>query len=139
MGKYDDIININYTSLKNHPRMSLYARAAQFAPFAALTGYNDGISETARYTDSKSEIDECVKDELNRKLMIINSRINEKPEISITYFTPDKIRPGGKYETVTGYIKNIDLLKKSIIMHSDKEIYIDDIFEIEGEIFNKYE
>ena len=86
MSKYDDIINMPRHISKTRPQMSLYNRSAQFAPFAALTGYEERVKETARLTDTKIEIDDGLRNILNMKLNIISEHLKEKPEITITYF-----------------------------------------------------
>jgi hypothetical protein len=128
--KYDDIINLEHPKLK-HPRMSIYNRAAQFSPFAALTGYEDAVKETARLTDKKIIIDEETKVLLDTKLQYINSIIKEKPYITITYFIKDKLKNGGSYNTYSNNIKRIDKLKKELIFLDNKKISISDIIDIE--------
>ena len=128
--KYDDIINLEHPKLK-HPRMSIYNRAAQFSPFAALTGYEDAVKETARLTDKKIIIDEETKVLLDTKLQYINSIIKEKPYITITYFIKDKLKNGGSYNTYSNNIKRIDNLKKEIVFLDNKKISISDIIDIE--------
>ena len=111
MDNYEDIINLPHYEPKNHQRMSIKARAAQFAPFAALTGYGDMVRETARLTDVRIELDEEEKNMINNKLQIIQSKIKELPKASITYFMPDNRKFGGEYITTTGNIKKIDELR----------------------------
>lgn len=132
MGKYDDIINLPHYVSAERPHMSRSARAAQFAPFAALTGYDDEIKETARYTDSKADIDEYVKEEINTVLLLLKEKISELPEAKITYFIPDERKSGGKYVTIKEKIKKIDEFTMSIFLVSGKEISINDIYEIEA-------
>ena len=100
MGKYDDIINLPHPEPKKHPRMSMENRAAQFSPFAALTGHNEAIKETERLTDSKVELDQDAIEEINRKLMWIKDNIQSSPQATVTYFVPDSKKVGGKYFTV---------------------------------------
>ena len=106
--KYDDIINLPHHESKKHPRMSLDARSAQFAPFAALTGYDEAIKETARQTDKRIEINEELKRILNEKLQLIKKEIHTKPKIIVTYFVSDSKKEGGKYITITGNVIKID-------------------------------
>lgn len=129
-GKYDDIINLPHHVSKKHPQMGVVARSAQFAPFAALTGYEDEVKETARLTDSKKDIDEEQKQVLDRKLQLIKQKIHTKPEVTITYFIPDLKKDGGEYVTVTGNIRKIDEFNQLIIMQDETEIYIEDVIEI---------
>ena len=137
--QYDDIINLPHHVSQKHPQMSLYARSAQFAPFAALTGYEDAIKQTSRETSEKIDIDDELKSILDSKLQIIMEQIKNKPEISITYFIPDLKKNGGSYITVTGIVKKIDLYNQHIYLTNDTEIPINDIINISGEIFKMYE
>ena len=114
-------------------------RAAQFAPFAALTGYDEAVIETARLTDSKLELDEYTKEELNRKLNFISENIDDLPETSITYFIPDKKKSGGKYVTKKGYIKKIREYESDVVFDDGTEILIDDILYVENDLFNDIE
>lgn len=131
--KYDDIINLKYEKSYKHKHMSLYDRSAQFAPFAALTGFEDAVIETARLTDDKKELDDGLKAILNYKLSIIENELDKKPEITFTYFKKDKRKDGGSYITQKGIIKKIDNIEGKIILTSHDEIKIDDIIDIEGE------
>ena len=136
---YDDIINLPHHISKKHPQMSLYARSAQFAPFAALTGYYDAVKETERQTDKRIELDEEMKRILDSKLQIILENINKKPEVLITYFVPDSKKNGGKYVTIEGIIKKIDLFNQIIYLLDNKEISISEIIDISGKIIKLYE
>ena len=129
-GKYDDIINLPHHVSKNHPRMSLEARSAQFAPFAALTGYDEVIRETARVTNKRIEINEEMKIILDEKLLIIKSQIQTRPGITVTYFVPDSKKDGGKYVSVTGKVLKIDEYNQKIILENKIEIPISEIIEI---------
>ena len=132
MNNYEDIINMPHHVSTKHPQMSLENRAAQFAPFAALTGYNDIIKETSRLTDMKLELSEEMKDIINDKLNFLNEKIKSKPIATITYFIKDKVKEGGSYITVTSKIKQIDLVNKYIILTNKKKISINDIIGISG-------
>ena len=129
MGKYDDIINLPHHVSKKHSQMPIADRAAQFAPFAALTGYGEQIKETARTTEEKEE--------LNQKLQILLQTQYKHPLISTYYFTPDARKQGGHYEKKTEYVKRIDPVKEYIIMKDDTIIRFHYIKELQGEIFNK--
>ena len=109
MDKYKDIINIKHFEPK-HERMSLYARSAQFAPFAALTGYEEQVAETGRITDEKREIEEGLIEIINQELIKIKEIIKLNPKVKITYFVPDKRKTGGKYITKEESVKKIDEL-----------------------------
>lgn len=137
-GKYNDIINLPHYVSKKHTQMSLEARSAQFAPFAALTGYDDVIRETARLTSDRKELDEELKTILDFKLQIIQEHISMNPKITIRYFVPDLKKDGGSYKTVTGNVKSINKYKKLIILEKEIEIPILEIIEITGEIFMSY-
>ena len=135
MGKYDDIINLPHKQSSRRPRMSLYDRAAQFSPFAALTGHDAAIKETARLTDQKAELDEGNKERLNERLQIILENLSRSTEVTITYFLPDERKAGGAYVDVIGIVKKIDEYEQIVIMRNGTKIPIDDIIGIEGELF----
>ena len=128
--KYEDIINMPHHVSKKHPQMSLEARSAQFAPFAALVGYEDAVEETARLTTSKKEINEEQKAILDNKLQTIKKNISHKPKITFIYFVPDSKKQGGKYVTITGNIIKIDEYNQKIILEDKTQIPILDIIEI---------
>lgn len=130
MHKYGDIINLDhYVSIK-HSQMSIMNRAAQFAPFAALTGYSDEISEASRIVDNKLELDDDNINDLNKKLLIINNNIKNKPKVSIIYFVPDKKKKGGKYINIINNIRKIDLINDKIIFINKSKINISNIIKI---------
>ena len=133
---YDDIIHLPRHVSKRHPQMSLYNRAAQFAPFSALTGYGDAIAETARQTNPKIEMMEDDRQLMDRKLSILSSHLEEEPTISITFFQPDSRKSGGHYLTITGVVKTIRTNERVIIMKDRKKISIDAIIGLEGELFS---
>ena len=129
MDDYSDIINLS-RPVSKRPRMSLEQRSAQFAPFAALTGYEGQVKETARLTDKRIELNEELKEILNQKIQLIQKKIKEQPQIEITYFIPDSKKDGGKYETVTNSVKKIDTYKGEIILIDGTTIAIDEIIDI---------
>lgn len=131
MNPYDDIIDLPHHTSTTRPRMSAHDRAAQFSPFAALTSYDAAITETARLTDEKIELDEYSKEALNERLNMIQDTLDEQPVVSIKYFLPDKKKSGGKYITATGCVKKIDEYHRILIMQNDTKISIDDILEID--------
>ena len=135
-GKYDDIINLPHHVSETHTPMSMHNRAAQFAPFAALSGHNDAIQETARHTDDFQGIDESNIEILNRKIMELRNHINEHPQISVTYFKPDAHKEGGCYSIKTGNIKKIDDYEQVLQFTDTDTIPIQSIFDIDGELFN---
>lgn len=137
--QYDDIINMEHHKSKKHPPMSLYARSAQFASFAALTGYEDAVRETAREVMERIEIDDELKNILDGKIQLLSEQINKKPEVIFTYFIPDLTKNGGIYISVTGVVKKIDIYNQNIILEDKTEIPINDILDISGEVFKIYE
>lgn len=134
MGNYDDIINLPHHVSEKHPRMSASDRAAQFSPFAALTGHEAAIAETARLTDTRPVLDENRKTELNERLQIILKHISLKPETAITYFVPDAKKAGGSYHQVLGTVKKFNDTEHSIVMENGTVIPVNDILEIESPV-----
>ena len=134
MNKYEDIINLS-RPISKHPKMTLYQRSAQFAPFSALTGYEGQVKETARQTYKKIELDEEIKLKLDLKIQIIQEMLHNNPEIEITYYVPDKIKNGGKYETIKNKVKKIDNYNQAIILQDDLKIDINEIIDIKSDIF----
>lgn len=137
--KYDHIINLPHHISEKRPRMPMIDRAAQFAPFAALTGYDDAVKETGRLTDDATELPEYVKANINDKLRIIIEFIEDPPEVSITYFVPDSKKSGGAYTTVTGTVKSVNDYERIVILTDKTAIPIDRIYAIEGEIFDSFD
>lgn len=133
--KYGNIIDMPHHQSEKRPRMSMYDRAAQFSPFAALMGHADAIKETARTTDEYSEPSEEMKVMMNEKILLLMSELSSEPTISITYFKPDEKKSGGAYITITGIIKKIRQDERLIQMTTGDLIPIDMIFDIDGEIF----
>ena len=113
---YDDIINLPHYEPKHHPRMSIWNRAAQFAPFAALTGYDAAIHESNRVTDDWIDLGESDNEELNRKMELLLSKLSEQPSVTIEYFVPDERKEGGSYQSYTGNVKRIDEYEQTMIM-----------------------
>lgn len=134
-GEYDDIIHLPHHVSMAHPHMAAIDRAAQFSPFAALTGYDAAIKETARRTNERVELDEYAKEDLRDRLQIIADRMKEHPEIAITYFRPDEKKNGGAYVTVIGMAKKIDEYERVVVTNDGTKIPIDEIMSIDGEIF----
>ena len=130
MSDYADIINLPHHQSKNHPHMLMHDRAAQFAPFAALTGYDDAIKEARRLTDSKPELDENQLEELDQKLADLMTRIEEHPKVTITYFEPDDNKDGGEYIAYDGRLSKIDYVRKALIFEDNKTISLSDILKI---------
>ena len=130
MNKYDDIINLPHHVSSTRKPMTLCNRAAQFAPFAALTGYDDAIKETSRLTEKKIEISDELKNELNQKIKFISDNINLKPKVTITYFVSDNKKSGGVYKTISGNVRRIDEVEKCLLFTNKLIIYFDDIISI---------
>ena len=129
--KYDDIINLPRHISRNHPQMSLINRAAQFSPFAALTGHEAAIQETARLTDSFAELDEDRKMQLNERLLLIRENLGQHPECEITYFRPDAKKAGGAYVTIRGRIKKIEEVSRQILFTDGTALPIENLFSID--------
>ncbi|MCR4898193.1 MAG: hypothetical protein K5892_03095 [Acholeplasmatales bacterium] len=134
---YEDIINLKRPKSK-HPKMSLYDRSAQFSPFAALTGYEDSISEEARIVDKKKILTSEEKSIINNKLNIINDNIKDELIITIEYFIKDEKKNGGKYTFKKGIVKRIDETEKVIIFDDKTKIKLEDIINIKGDIIDAY-
>ena len=122
--KYDDIINLPHHVSSRHPQMPMMNRAAQFSPFAALTGYEDAVRETARLTDEKIELDEYEKEELDRKIQWLGSHLDEHIPVSITYFQPDDKKVGGAYEEIVDTIRKINVYEHEILLTKGTKIPI---------------
>lgn len=133
--RYDDIIHLPHHFSKTRPQMSMMDRAAQFSPFAALTGYDAAIKETGRLTDEKIELGEETKAVLDRKQRYLSDMISVQPEITVTYFLPDERKSGGTYLSVTGKLKRIDEYERMMILTDGKKIPLDDIMDIESNLF----
>ncbi len=134
---YSDIINKSRPDSNRHTHMSNYERAAQFSPFAALTGYDDAIVETARLTVNKTELDEDTINILNSRFAILRNRINKSKnnpdstcKVTVTYFIKDDLKEGGRYIEYTGFVRTIDDYDRMVIMSDGKSISIDDISNI---------
>lgn len=138
-GKYDDILQLPHHVSVRHPRMAICDRAAQFLPFAALTGYDTAVRETARLTAECIKLDENSKTILDMKLRLLLDRLSERPEVAITHFQPDERKNGGAYVTIAGVVKKIDEYEHVIIMMDGAKISINHILEIESELFKDVE
>lgn len=130
MNNYDDIINTPHHVSKIRKPMSLQNRSAQFAPFSALTTYDDKIREVARETSKKIELDECIKLMLNEKLCLIKNDIKLRPRVTITYFARDNKKKGGCYKTITSNVKIVDEVYKRIVLIDNTIIFFDNIIDI---------
>lgn len=135
-GKYDDIINLPRHVSKKRDPMPIINRVAQFFPFAALTGYDIAIKETARVTEDRIELDVYIKEVLNNKLQILIEQLHEYPQVKITYFQPDEKKDGGSYVTASGTVRKIDEYQHIIFMTNGTLIPINEIIRIDGQIFD---
>ncbi len=134
MGKYDDIIDIQYPTPNTRKRMTMPERAAQFSAFAALTGYDEAIDETARLTDPKTMLSEDEQIEIGEKLKYLKEKIAEMPFVRIVFFVPDALKSGGRYVTAEGEAKKIREFEKKILLSGGEEIAFDDILFIDTDI-----
>ena len=134
-GPYDDILHLPHPTSNRHPRMPIVDRAAQFSPFAALTGHGAAIEETARVTDRRIELDEDAKEQLDQTLQLLLERMDEQPEITVTWFSPDKKKAGGQYHTATRKLKRIDSREGRLILTDGNQIPLEDLLEIRSESF----
>lgn len=139
MEKYRDIINLPHKQSSKRPHMSLLDRAAQFAPFAALVGYDDAIKETGRLTDERIEMSEEKLAVLNARYQILVDHLGEEQEVNITYFVPDIYKTGGSYVTTTGVVKKLDTYERLVTMVDGTRILMDDVLTLEGDIFSAAE
>lgn len=137
--QYDDIINLPHYVSPTRPRMSMINRAAQFSPFAALTGYDAAIKETGRLTDRRIELSEDSRAALDRKQQLLVECLADHPEVSVTYFIPDERKSGGAYVTVTGIVKKVDDYQRLLLLTDGTKIPLDDILDLESELFHGLE
>ena len=134
---YDDIIHLPHHVSQNHPQMPMLDRAAQFAPFAALTGYEAAVGETARLTSERRELDAQEAEELNRRLTTLIAHLPDRPEATIEYFIPDDRKAGGAYVTVTGRVRHVSVPEKTLVMEDGTVVALDDVVSIDGNIFGE--
>ena len=133
--QYDDIIDLPHHVSATRPRMSMIDRAAQFSPFAALTGYDAAIKETGRLTDERIELSEESRAVLDRKQQLLVDNLADHPEVSVTYFVPDERKAGGAYVTVTGRVKKVDDYQRLLLLTDGAKIPLDEILDMESELF----
>ena len=137
--KYNEIMGLPHHVSKTRPQMPMSDRAAQFAPFAALTGYDAAIKETGRLTDERIELDVEALSALDMKYQLLMEALDEAPEVTITYFRPDERKAGGKYVSAVGAVKKIDDFERRITMQDGAKIPMDDVLSTEGELFSVLE
>ena len=138
MNGYEDIIGLPHFVSKDRKHMSNRDRAAQFAPFAALTGYDESINEAARMVDARIELSEEEKQDLDRKFMILEESVKDRPEVVITYFVPDRKKKGGMYLSEKITVRRIDCVERVIITADRKRYRLDDIDDLDGELFRNF-
>ena len=131
---YDDIMDLPHHVSATRPQMSMMDRAAQFSPFAALTGYDAAIKETGRLTDEKIELGEEALNILNMKFQILVDSLDDEPEVTFTYFKPDERKAGGAYLTASGVVKKIDDFERLIVMRNGTKIPMDDVLDFDIEV-----
>lgn len=133
---YENIINLPHHQSSTRKHMSNYDRAAQFAPFACLTGHDEAIKETARLTDDFENMGEDRLADLSAKMQVLTDNLSEQPEITVTYFIPDEKKSGGSYAEKTGTVRIIDEYERKLIFYGGDKIDIDKVVDFSGEIFS---
>ena len=136
-GPYDDIINLPHPTSKRHPRMPIRDRAAIFSPFAALSGHGAAIAETARLTEQKIELDEDTKAELDRRQAVLLEYMDERPELTVTWFQRDEKKDGGKYVKLTDMIRKVDETNRLIITQTGVRISMNNVLNIESPLLEE--
>ena len=136
---YEDIVHLPHHVSVRHPQMPLWDRAAQFSPFAALTGHDEAIRETARLTEPLADLDEQQRDKLDKQLQMLRRETGKtpcrEPEVKITYFQPDTVKDGGTYVSVRGNVKRVDEYRRQILFTDGTALPMETLFSIEGELF----
>lgn len=133
---YDDLLDLPHPTSQKHPRMSRLDRAAQFSPFAALSGFEGAVRETARLTEARIELGEDELAELDERLRLALAWEDDPPVVSVTWFRPDEHKAGGAYVTTRGRIRKVDELKRVLVMEDGGKIPVDEIVALDSEIFN---
>lgn len=128
--KYDEIMGLPHHVSKTRPQMPMSDRAAQFAPFAALTGYDSAIKETGRLTDERIELDEEALTALDRKYQLLMDTLDDAPEVTIIYFQPDERKAGGQYVSATGTVKKVDTFGRRILLQDGTRIPLDSVYDL---------
>lgn len=138
-GKYDDIIGLPHHVSLRYKHMARANRAAQFAPFAALTGYEEAVEETARLTDAEAEVTESRREHINTCLNILQENLTARPAVRIVYFRPDDKKAGGAYVTAAGQVRHMDSGTREVIFADGRRLAVDSIYQISGEFLPEYE
>lgn len=139
MGKYDDLLDLPHPVSAAHPRMPLIDRAAQFSPFAALSGYEDELEEAARLTEAERAPGEAVLADLDARLRLLAAHVSEHPEITATYFVPDEKKDGGRYVTAAGRVKKVRAAEREIELTDGRRIAFERLLALEGAVFDALE
>lgn len=139
MGAYDDIINLPHHVSTRHPRMPAIDRAAQFSPFAALTGFEGAVKEAGRLTDSKIDLCEDQQADLDARLRLLEDVLPQHPKVTVVYYVPDRSKSGGAYMTVSGEIKKFDRIGSNIVLQDNTTIPIDSILQVDSRYLSKNE
>lgn len=134
--QYEDMLNLPHHVSEKHPQMSMPERAAQFSPFAALTGYGDAVRETARLTDEFIDLDENSRESLDRKLAVLQEHLAERPVVTVLFFEPDDKKSGGAYQSVSGIIKKIDTFRHRLVMEDGQSLSMEYMIQLDGELFD---
>ncbi len=129
--QYDDIIDLPHHVSERHAQMPMLDRAAQFSPFAALTGYDAAITETARLTDRKRELSDEQRQEIDRQLNALQARMKEDPTVTLVFFEKDGRKAGGAYRTITGSVKKIDAYRGVLELTDGTSILFEDLCRLE--------
>lgn len=128
--RYDEIMELPHHVSKTRPQMPMSDRAAQFAPFAALTGYDSAIKETGRLTNERIELDEEALTALDRKYQLLIEALDDAPEVTIIYFQPDERKAGGQYVSATGTVKKVDTFGRRILLQDGTRIPLDSVYDL---------
>ncbi len=134
--EYQDIIGLPHHVSQKRPHMSMTDRAAQFSPFAALTGYDAAVKETARLTEQRMELNEEEQQKISERLTLLKTHLSDSPVVEITWFVPDERKTGGEYNTVTGAVKKLDEFQRTLVMTDGTEIPVEEIVELGGTLFH---
>ena len=137
-GKYDDMLRLPHHVSASRKPMAMTARAAQFAPFAALSGYDAEVQEAGRLTDRPIEPDEYEKEALNARLRLLARHFREEWVVSLVFFQPDERKAGGAYVTRTGTVKKLNETERLLTLTDGTVIPLDDLIALEGEEFAAY-
>lgn len=136
---YDDIVNLPRPVSAKHPPMDALSRAAQFAPYAALTGFEAVIAESVRPTDPRRDLGDFAREDLDHRLQILADRAQEHPLLTVTYFLPDEIKDGGRYVTCQGRLKKLRMAEKDLLLLDGPTIPLKEIYALESPLFSEAE